>query len=533
MTAQTRPLTPPRHILHGDRLDKDLTLSGDVAIVGTGAGGGVAAEILSQAGLKVVLIEEGGYYTAKDFHPMREAVAYPTLYQEIASRKTKDKGVTILQGRAVGGSTTVNWTTCFRTPPETLDHWSQAHGLKGSSEAEMAPWFERMEKRLNIAPWDGRNPNNDVLYRGATKLGWHAGAISRNVRHCRNLGYCGTGCPVDAKQSMLVTTVPAALDHGASLLVRVRAETLEIQGDRVTGIHGVALDATGANATGVRVRVEAPTIVAAGGGINTPALLLRSRAPDPYALVGQRTFLHVVNASAAVMPERVAPFDGAPQSSYSNEFLWRDGVTGRIGYKLEVAPLHPVLASTMHKGYGQAHAQMMAQLPHLNGMIALLRDGFNEQSQGGRVTLGKDGSPVLDYPMNDYLWEGVRHAYLSMAECQFAAGAAAVMPMHVDTPSYRSWGEAQKAIAELPLAINRALLFSAHVMGGCPMGEDPRRAAVDSLGKHHQLANLWVIDGSTFPTSIGANPSLPIYAMAARQASALAERLRGRKAGTG
>jgi len=85
----------------------------------------------------------------------------------------------------------------------------------------------------------------------------------------------------------------------------------------------------------------------------------------------------------------------------------------------------------MHKGHGPAHAGMMAQLPHLNGMIALLRDGFNEQSQGGRVTLAKDGSPVLDYPMNDYLWEGVRHAYLAMAECQFAAGAAAVMPMHV------------------------------------------------------------------------------------------------------
>lgn len=532
MTARTSPLSPPRHIVHGERLDKDLTLSADVAIVGTGAGGGVAAEILSQAGLKVIMIEEGGYYAAKDFR-LREAEAYPSLYYEGASRKTKDKGITILQGRAVGGSTTVNWTSCFRTPPETLAHWAKAHGVTGFSEAEMQPWFERMEKRLNITPWEGRNPNNDVLQRGANRLGWHADAMRRNIQHCRNLGYCGLGCPVDAKQSMLVTTVPAALDSGASLLTRVRAETLEIRADRVTGVLGAALDARGVDSTGVRVRIEAPAIVVAGGGINTPALLLRSRTPDPHALLGKRTFLHPVNASAARMPETVAPYDGAPQSVYSNQFLWRDGVGGKIGYKLEVAPLHPMLASTMHKGRGAAHAEMMAQLPHLNGMVALLRDGFHDDSPGGRVSLADDGSPVLDYPVNDYLWEGVRHAYLAMAECQFAAGAAAVLPVHADARWVRSWAEAKSAIAALHLEISRAVLMSAHVMGGCPMGEDPKRAVVDSLGRHHQLGNLWIIDGSIFPTSIGANPSLPIYAMAARQASALAGRLRGAKTKTG
>lgn len=528
--AQTESMNTPR-VIHGNQLEQDQTLGADVVVIGTGAGGGVTAEILAKAGLNVVMLEEGGYYTAEDFH-MLEAEAYPTLYYDVAGRRTKDKGILILQGRAVGGSTTVNWTSCFRTPPETLAHWTNVHGLKGFTPEEMAPWFALMEKRLNVAPWQGMNPNNDVLYRGAKKLGWHADAINRNVKACRNLGYCGTGCPVDAKLSMLVTTIPSALNHGGRLVTRMRAQTLDIKGDRVAAVNAIALDDRGADPTGVIMRVEAPYVVLAGGGINTPALLLRSKAPDPYGRAGKRTFLHVVNASGAFMPEKVNPFDGAPQSAYSNQFIYRDGVTGKIGYKLEVAPQHPVLASTIFSRFGRPHADFMASLPHFHAMIALLRDGFNEDSQGAVVSIAGDGSPVIDYPVNGYLWEGVRHAYLSMAECQFAAGAKQVAPAHTDAGMYRFWSEAKAAIAALPLKALHAQLFSAHVMGGCAMGEDPRRSVASSQGKHHQVANLWIIDGSTFPTSIGANPSLSIYAMAARQASALAETAGGKRTST-
>ncbi|MET0681379.1 MAG: GMC family oxidoreductase N-terminal domain-containing protein, partial [Burkholderiales bacterium] len=105
-------------------LDRDLALEADVAIVGTGAGGGVTAEILSAAGLEVVLIEEGALRSSRDFR-MLEAEAYPQLYQESAARKTLDKAITILQGRCVGGSTTVNWTSSFRTPAATLAYWRE------------------------------------------------------------------------------------------------------------------------------------------------------------------------------------------------------------------------------------------------------------------------------------------------------------------------------------------------------------------------------------------------------------------------
>jgi len=131
----------------GSRLSQDLTLEADVAIVGSGAGGGTTAEILSAAGFKVLLIEEGPLKTSSDFK-MQEPEAYGSLYQEGMGRMSKDGAITIMQGRAVGGTTLVNWTSSFRTPEGTLQHWAEAYGVKGHSAAEMAPWFEKMEQRL-------------------------------------------------------------------------------------------------------------------------------------------------------------------------------------------------------------------------------------------------------------------------------------------------------------------------------------------------------------------------------------------------
>ena len=168
----------------------------------------------------------------------------------------------------------------------------------------------------------------------------------------------------------------------------------------------------------------------------------------------------------------------------------------------------------------------MAALAHTNAVLALLRDGFVEQSPGGSVRLADDGSPMLDYDLSDYVWDGARRAYLSMAELQFAAGAKQVRVAHLDATYVSSWNEAKKGIAELPLKKFRATLFTAHLMGGCAMSENPKRGVVNSRGRHHQVANLSVMDGSVFPTSIGANPQLSIYGLVAQNATALVKDLR-------
>jgi choline dehydrogenase-like flavoprotein len=512
-------------VIDASALSADLALEADVAIVGSGAGGATAAEILSAAGLSAVMIEEGPLATSSDFH-MLEREAYPQLYQESAARKTRDKAINILQGRCVGGSTTVNWTSSFRTPPTTLTHWSRTFGITGFSEADLAPWFERVERRLNISPWEvAPNENNDVLRRGAEALGIPVATIRRNVKGCWNIGYCGVGCPTNAKQSMLVTAIPAALSNGATLLTRTRAWTFDHSGGNVTALNCVGLDARGTDPGPHRIVVRARTFIAAGGAIGTPALLLRSGAPDPAAIVGKRTFLHPTVVSAALMPQRVDGYAGAPQTVYSDHFLDSLPVDGPIGYKLEAPPLHPVLVATTLSGDGAAHARWMRELPRMQVLIALMRDGFHAQSEGGTVSLQGDGTPSLDYPLNDYFWDGAGRALATMAEIQFAAGATTVMPVHVSGASYANWSQARSGIAALPLKPLAAAVVSAHVMGGCPLGPDSSRAVTDHDGRHHHLDNLYVFDGSLFPTSVGANPQLSIYGIVAKLASALAQRL--------
>ena len=231
----------------------------DVAIIGSGAGAGISAELLTKAGLKVVIVEEGPLKSSTDFK-QREPEAYASMYQESAARKTKDKGITILQGRSVGGTTTINWTSSFPTPPDTLKYWQDTFGLKDYTTEALAPYFRDAQTRLNITPWAvAPNENNELLRRGAAKLGIKAEVIPRNVKGCYNLGSCGMGCPTNAKQSMLVTTIPFALDHGATLLVETRVEQLTIEGGNVVGMQCIAVKP---NAAPVNAAGPATTVVA-------------------------------------------------------------------------------------------------------------------------------------------------------------------------------------------------------------------------------------------------------------------------------
>ncbi len=507
----------------GDRAAPPGRIECDIVVVGTGAGGGVSAELLAKAGLKVVLVEEGPLRSSTDFDQL-EAEAYPALYQEGAVRKTADKSIAILQGRSVGGSTTVNWTTSLHTPASTLAAWRDRFGLKEYSAETLAPWFEQAERRFGIAPWAmAPNGNNGMLGAGCAKLGITAKVIPRNVRGCGNLGSCGMGCPLNAKQSMLVTTIPAALDHGAVLLTQTRAERLVFDGTKVREVAcvPVGLDAA---ARGPQTLVAARHVVLAGGAINSPALLLRSKAPDPHARLGQRTFLHPTVLSTAVFAERIQGWQGAPQSVYSDHFL-EVAPDRPIGFKLESAPMHPVLASSTFPGFGSGQAAALKAFPHIQNVIALMRDGLHDEASGGRVGLRDDGSGLLDYRLTPFVLEGMRRALATMAEIQFAAGAKTVTPVHEAAMPCRTWAEAKAAIDALPMLPYKTRVASAHVMGGCGMSGRPELGVCRPDGGHWQIENLSVHDGSLFPTSIGANPQLTIFAIVARMTATLATAL--------
>jgi choline dehydrogenase-like flavoprotein len=311
--------------------------------------------------------------------------------------------------------------------------------------------------------------------------------------------------------------------------VETRAERFELANGKVQGLLCGPVKANGARAStdAAPTRIVASHYVLAAGAINSPAVLLRSEAPDPHGRLGGRTFLHPVVMSAGFMPGKVEGWQGAPQTIYTDHFLETQPIDGPIGFKLEAPPMHPVIFASSVVGYGKEQAALFSQFPRTHVLLALMRDGFHPQAPGGQVKLRADGTPVLDYPLTEFVMEGGRRAMLAMAEIQFAAGAKQVLPVHELARPYGSWAQAKEAIAALAMKPLLTKVVSAHVMGGCGASADERRGVTRPDGVHWQLENLSVHDGSIFPTSIGANPQLSVYGIVNRLAQGLAKRLGG------
>lgn len=495
----------------GQDIDADVSAECDVCIVGSGAGGSVLAAKLVESGLKVIMVEEGGYFTRETFS-QNEGDAYFNLYQDRGTRASADVAITILQGRSAGGGTTVNWTSCFRTPDRILRHWESRFGVEGLTSETLAPHFAAVEERLGIQTWplERANANNRILVEGCRALGWEVSPMRRNVRGCADTGSCGMGCPAGAKQSMHRTYLQDALDLGLTLYCDVRADRFLWEGRRVTRLRCSVLERESGRPTGRSLEVKARVFVSSCGAINGPGLLLRSGLSG-RGRVGRRTMIHPVVALPAVFEHEVSSFYGAPQSVGSHQFV--DRGPDRVGYFMESAPIHPVLGSLAFSQFGRAQGAFMAKLPNTGVVLALGVDGLLPEEEGGRVSLREDGRTRFDYPVGPPLQEMFREAHKAVARLEFAAGAKEVLPLHVDPLVLRS-------VDDVPLLDTREYgalkhgIFSAHQMGGCAMGVDPEESVVDSTLRYHGLDNLFVVDGSVFPTALGVNPSESIYGLA-------------------
>ena len=489
----------------GDQIGQDLLLKPDVCVVGSGPGGAMIASRLSRAGASVVVLEEGGHYSKESFD-MQEGTAYPSLYQDRGNRATADLSISIMQGRAVGGGTVVNWTTSFRTPDDVVEHWRE-HSGAGFSPAVLAPHFEEIERRLNIekVQLEDANANNRSLYDGCKKQGWQVDTTRRNVRGCLRTGYCGMGCPVDAKQSAALTYLPDALGAGAELYANCRVEKIEWSGRRATAAVGRVLVPGTSLETGRTIRVEPRILVVSGGALNSPALLLRSGLDQ--GPVGKKTWLHPVVALVALYPERIEGFYGAPQSVASHHFAHR---SGGAGFFLEAAPVHPMLAGLAFPGFGPGLRTNMSELAYAAVSLALMIDGFHASENGGTVSLRPDGGPKVDYPLEARHIECLRSGMKALARAHLGNGALVAVTGHTAPVSLRS--ESDLALIDAaPLGPNRCGVFTAHQMGGCRFGTDPSQSVVNPQLRHHLIENLFVCDGSVFPTSLGVNPMESIY----------------------
>jgi choline dehydrogenase-like flavoprotein len=497
----------------GSDVKQDRTLECDVCIVGSGAGGSFVAAQLAQAGKRVVMLEDGGFHKSDAFD-MTERTMAPRLYQEGGARSTADQSITIYQGRAVGGTTVINWTTCFRTPERVFQHWHEHHDVEGISHAALVPHWEAVEKRLNIIKMtiEQVNRNNMVTWNGLKKLGWHADLLHRNVKNCAHTGYCGMGCPIDAKQSMLVTKVPEAVRAGADLYANAWVQRITRDGRKCTSVVAKLRDPQTDKPSGVTLTVRAKVAVLSGGAINTPALLLRSDI-NANGRTGKRTFLHPSVTTTGMHAERIDPLVGAPQYVHSDQFV--DRGPDKIGMLVEVFPLYVSGTAGQTPVYGLEKQALMDLYPHLALTGILLHDGFDLKNgdEGGTVTLKPSGHPRLDYAWNERLMEGLHAAALAGARIQLAGGAKQVLLAH--GMYARSEAESEQLLASASYGPCQIPVASAHVMGGCAMGKNERTSVVDSATlRHHGFDNVFVIDGSVYPTSLTVNPQLSIYGLA-------------------
>jgi choline dehydrogenase-like flavoprotein len=485
-------------------------ISCDVCVVGSGAGGSIVAAGLAERGLSVVVLEEGGHFGRSDFDG-DEAKAYSSFYRDRGMFATADLSMTILQGRTVGGGTTVNWTTCFRTPENILGRWQDLHGSALSTEA-LIPHWEAVERRLGIKEWPEEtvNANNRVLFDGARALGWEVSPMRRNVVGCMNTGYCGLGCPVDGKQGMAITYLKDAVDHGVRIFANTRATRLERQAGRIVAVHAEVLDPITQRPSGVGLLVRPKLVVSSGGAVGSPALLLRSGI-NSGGRVGKRLWMHPVIGSLARYAHRIDGFYGAPQSSSSHHFIERG--PGKIGWFLETPPMQPMLIASATKSLGSELEEVMEHLPYMGSVIAILRDGMLEEEEGGTVSLRSDGRIRVDYAWTPAHTEAFREGTVALTQVCLAAGAIEVSTGHSDPVVVRNESELG-LLREAPWGPHHHSIFTAHQMGGCPLGADPATSVVDPSLRHHEVPNLFVVDGSVFPTSLGVNPSLSIYGLA-------------------
>ncbi len=484
-----------------------FTARTEVCVVGSGAGGGVAAALAAEGGREVLVLEEGSHVPGARM-TQRAADMYPLLYRDGGNQYTADGGVNVLQGRVLGGSTVVNMADVEPVPDGVHAHWAAAHGvtrygLRALREADDAC---RAAIGANRIARTELNRNNALLLEGASRLGLRGGTFEHNRVGCIGSGFCVVGCAYDAKRSVALTWIPRALATGRALVqTEARVARFEADGGRVVAAVGDLVEPVSGRALGP-FRVEADRFVLAAGAVHSPILLARSGLGGSQ--VGRNLSLQPQAAVAARFADEVVLFRGIPQAAYVNHRETADADRGLGGFRLEAVSGPPALAATMVPlGIDEVH-RFMADLRHTAALLCLVPD-----RPGGRVVEGRDGRPVLRYALaNDWkrtLIEGLR----TSARVWLAAGAElVVLPFAEAHPVAR-----ERDLDQLDRLVVRPAdtpLLSAHPQGTCRMGPDPATSVVGLDLRVHGADNLWVMDASIFPTSASTHTMLPVMSYA-------------------
>ncbi|QIY76670.2 GMC family oxidoreductase N-terminal domain-containing protein [Streptomyces sp. RLB1-33] len=492
--AVTAPEDPPLDCTPAQEWPTRSTA--DVVVVGSGAGGAVAARTFARAGLSVVVLEEGAHHSTASFGRRAPLDRFTELYRDGGATVAVGNPPLLLPvGRAVGGTTVVNSGTCYRTPEHVLGRWSSAYGFRLAES--FGPRLDEIERTLRVAtqPLDVLGNNGLLALAGAERLGWRAGPLRRNAPGCKGSCQCVVGCPTGAKQSVQLSVLPDACAAGARIVTGARVRRILLDHDgpgapRAAGVQARRPD-------GSELEILGPLVVTAAGALQTPPLLRRSGLGG-HPRLGRNLSVHPATSVAGRFAEPVTAWKGVLQSAGVEELHDR-------GVLIEATASPPGMGSFVLPGLGRELRSELEDADHLATLGAMIADRPSGRVQGRDRTLVRYD---LDPRDGDRLMTAVR----AMGRLLLAAGAEEILTGLPFAPRARSLDELDELLTRTTA---RNLHLSAfHPTGTAAAGADPRRAPADPEGRLRGAHGVLVADGSVLPSCPQVNPQLSIMAAA-------------------
>ncbi len=500
-------------IIEGKDLDSAVREDVDVCIIGSGAGGATVARELAGKGLSVVVLEEGGAYFTEDFTGKVKDGFFKMTRNMGLDATTGIPSIIVPTGRCLGGTTTVNMGTCFRAPDSVLNEWVKM-GLEGFGPADMAPYYDKVEKDMSVQEVrpEVMGRGGEIISEGARKLGLHPRPLKRNVNDkCRGCGNCAYGCTEGAKESMVVKIIPDADKLGAKFYCDVKAQILTGEKDGVTGVHGMVIDRRSGKYR-FNVDVSAKVVVLSMGSLCTPAFLLKNKIGNKSGKVGKGLKLHLCARTIGIFEEEINSHLGVCQNMYIDDYVEQ-------GIMMEATFTGPASQLPGLAGIGPDLWDVCKQYRHMASLGIMI----SEKGQG-RVRADGDGEPAMSFHLRD---EDAETLYKAMIICDrvlFSAGARKVINGNFAVPEVLSMSDLDR-ISREKTKPSDWILMAFHPQGTCRMGVNPKKSVVGPTGEFHDVQNLYIADGSVFPTSLGVNPQETIWAISVRVAEAIAQKL--------
>jgi choline dehydrogenase-like flavoprotein len=485
----------------------------DIVIVGSGAGGGTVAKELAPlcaGGARIAVLEWGARLKESEYTG-REVDMAGKLYFDSGGTFTRDRTMTLAYGRAYGGSTVVYTGTSLTMPEDVVQRWNVPGLEYRDLQARSLKYLE--ENNVHLLPEAEQNDNNRLFLEGCRALGYHVEQFPINVRDCKSSSLCNLGCPNQAKQGTHRVQLPRAEALGVEVITNCRVTRIgERWCEAVVADPGYG-EPSRWEPGEFRVRAKV-VVVAAGGAVNSPALLLRSGFGRGLPTLGRSITLHPALILVGEHERPVTNFHGHPKSYYCDQF-WKSH-----SFLLETCMYFPFVTAKNLIGFGAEHSELMRAFPRLQMILVLALD---PAIPSNRVTVDRDGEPVVDYTLTEHVLDTLHASIKASARIFFAAGAK-----RVHAPAGKTFFIDAADAARIDDLIPRSnvkpgkiSVTSAHLMGGCGMGRNASDSVTDGWGRVHGVPWLFVADSSLFPHCSEINPYITVMALADRVAEGI------------